>query len=236
MADTASSFSLTVFSSSGKLNQLEYALKAVNAGATSLGIRAKDGCVIATEKRLPSALADDATIRKVESVTEGIGMVYAGMGPDYRLLVQKARKVAQTYYQTFREPMPLAQLVRELATVMQEFTQSGGVRPFGCSLLLVGYDAEEEPQLAQVDPSGSFFFWKASAIGKNMVNAKTFLEKRYQDDVELEDAVHMAVLTLKEGFEGKITERNIEIGIVGPDRRFVALRPAAIRDYLGEVE
>ena len=68
-------------------------------------------------------------------------------------------------------------LVRELAAVMQEFTQRGGVRPFGVSLLLAGFDYNG-PQLYQIDPSGSYFAWKASAIGKHMVNAKTFLEKR----------------------------------------------------------
>ncbi|KAK7829698.1 proteasome subunit alpha type-2-a [Quercus suber] len=40
----------------------------------------------------------------------------------------------------------------------------------------------------QVDPSGSYFSWKASAMGKNVSNAKTFLEKRYTDDMELDDA------------------------------------------------
>jgi len=44
---------------------------------------------------------------------------------------------------------------------------------------------------------GSYFAWKASAIGKNMINAKTFLEKRYNEDLELEDAIHTAILTLK---------------------------------------
>lgn len=237
MADSASSFSLTVFSSSGKLTQLEHALNAVAAGATSLGIRAKNGCVVATEKRMPSALADEKTIRKIEAVTPAIGMVYAGMGPDFRVLVKKARKIAQTYYQTYREHIPMSQIAREVASVMQEFTQSGGVRPFGLSLLMIGVGADAGPQLAQVDPSGSFFYWKASAIGKNMVNAKTFLEKRYSEDMELEDAVHTAILTLKEGFDGKMTERNIEIGVVSAaDGRFRALAPSAIRDYLDEVE
>jgi 20S proteasome subunit alpha 2 len=71
-------------------------------------------------------------------------------------------------------------LVKEVASIMQEYTQSGGVRPFGVSLLIAGIDAKG-PALYQVDPSGSFWAWKASAIGKNMVNAKTFLEKRYCD-------------------------------------------------------
>merc|ERR1712146_677389 len=67
-------------------------------------------------------------------------------------------------------------------------TQQGGVRPFGISLLLAGHD-HNGPQLYQIDPSGSYFAWKASAIGKQMVSAKTFLEKRYNDEMELEDAV-----------------------------------------------
>ena len=69
-----------------------------------------------------------------------------------------------------------------------------------------------------------------------MVNAKTFLEKRYNDDLELEDAVHTALLTLKEGFEGAMDHKNIEVGIVGADRKFKVLSPAEIKDYLHEVE
>lgn len=71
-----------------------------------------------------------------------------------------------------------------------------GVRPFGVSLLVIGYDDVNGPSLYQVDPSGSYFAWKASAIGKNMINAKTFLEKRYNEEMELEDAVHTAILTV----------------------------------------
>jgi len=42
------------------------------------------------------------------------------------------------------------------------------VRPFGVSLMMAGYD-DNGPQLYQIDPSGTYFAWKASAIGKNMV-------------------------------------------------------------------
>lgn len=89
-----------------------------------------------------------------------------------------------------------------------------GVRPYGVSLLVAGWDINRGPTLYQVDPSGSFWAWKASAIGKNMINAKTFLEKRYNDDISLEDAIHTALLTLKEGFEGQMTEKTIELGVI----------------------
>jgi len=172
-------------------------------------------------------------------------MVYSGMGPDYRVLVDKARKVSHTgYKRIYNEYPPTRILVQDVARVMQEATQSGGVRPYGVSLLVAGWDdgvlpeqaeveAEEEvgiggeklkktrktggimkggPSLYQVDPSGSYFPWKATAIGKSAASAKTFLEKRYTEGLELEDAVHIALLTLKETIEGEMNGDTVEIG------------------------
>ncbi|KAK8107783.1 uncharacterized protein PG998_009796 [Apiospora kogelbergensis] len=248
MADRYS-FSLTTFSPSGKLVQIEYALNAVNQGVTALGIK----------EEIVFPLADPASLSKISLVTPNIGMVYSGMGPDYRVLVDKARK--------------------DVARVMQEATQSGGVRPYGVSLLIAGWDegilpdeqkeveGESEdmdgekkkstgktggtlkggPMLYQVDPSGSYFPWKATAIGKSATSAKTFLEKRYTEGLELEDAVHIALLTLKETIEGEMNGETIEIGIVGPPAdhllgvegvegatgpRFRKLTPQEIEDYL----
>lgn len=235
MGDSAYSFSLTTFSRTGKLLQIEYALNAVANGRTSLGICAKDGVVIATDKKLSSSLVDTDQVNKVQAITDGAGFVYSGLGPDYRVLVRKARKSSQSYFLQYREPKPITQLVKGTASVMQEFTQSGGVRPFGVSVLVAGVEADRTPRLYQVDPSGAYFGWKATAIGRNYVNAKNFLEKRYQDDMELEDAIHTALLTLREGFEGEMTNTNIEVGVVSAsDGKFRILSPAQIQDYLDE--
>lgn len=235
--DADYSFSLTTFSPSGKLVQIEYALNAVNSqGRPALGIKARNGVVIATEKKVASPLVEEHSIRKVELITSEIGCCFAGMPADFRVILKKSRKIAQVYYNTYREQIPVCELVREIATVMQEFTQSGGVRPFGISLLVAGFDSTRGPQLFQVDPSGAYFGWKASAIGKDMQNAKSFLEKRYNPDVEIEDALHTALLTLKECFEGAMNEDNIEVGIIGEDKNFTILSPQEIKDYLGEVE
>lgn len=168
------------------------------------------------------------------------------MGPDYRVLVDKARKVSHTNYKRiYNEYPPTRILVQDVARVMQEATQSGGVRPYGVSLLIAGWDdgiepeseeakaAETEaekklaasrrtggilkggPSLYQVDPSGSYFPWKATAIGKGATSAKTFLEKRYTQELELQDAIHIALLTLKETIEGEMNGDTVEIGIVG---------------------
>jgi len=125
-------------------------------------------------------------------------------------------------------------LVKETAGVMQEYTQRGGVRPFGVSLLVAGLDSDGTPELYQVDPSGAYFGWKATAIGKNYVSAKNFLEKRWTADLELEDAIHTALLTLREGFEGEMTSTNIQVAVVKKDGTFQVLQPNQIQDYLDE--
>ncbi|MDI1491962.1 MAG: Proteasome subunit alpha type-2 [Ramalina farinacea] len=241
MADRYS-FSLTTFNPSGKLVQIEYALAAVNQGVTSLGIkvpkktshqrhRPRHRKEILLPPHRPPSLA------KVSLITPNIGMVYSGMGPDYRVLVDKARKVSHTHYKRiYNEYPPTRILVQDVARVMQEATQSGGVRPYGGG-----------PSLYQVDPSGSYFPWKATAIGKSATSAKTFLEKRYKDDLELEDAVHIALLTLKETIEGEMNGETVEIGIVGAPannllgyegvegavgQRFRKLSKEEIEDYL----
>jgi len=275
MADRYS-FSLTTFSPSGKLVQIEYALNAVNQGVTSLGIKATNGIVLATEKKSSSPLIDSQSSSKVSLITPNIGMVYSGMGPDYRILVDKARKVSHTgYKRIYNEYPPTRILVQDVARVMQEATQSGGVRPYGVSLLIAGWDDGIEPELEvkdsgetdtekratgktggilkggpslyQVDPSGSYFPWKATAIGKSATSAKTFLEKRYTEGLELEDAIHIALLTLKETIEGEMNGETVEIGIVGPPEdkllgyegvegakgpRFRKLSPEEVEDYL----
>ncbi|GIY17526.1 proteasome subunit alpha type-2 [Caerostris darwini] len=233
MASERYSFSLTTFSPSGKLVQIEYALASVAAGAPSVGIKSSNGVVLATEKNYKSVLYEEHSIHKVEMVTDHIGMVYSGMGPDYRLLVRRARKLAQQYNMRYGEPIPTSQLVQRVAYIMQEYTQSGGVRPFGVSLLIAGWD-NGRPYLFQCDPSGAYFAWRATAMGKNHVSGKAFLEKRYSEELELEDAIHTAILTLKEGFEGQMTADNIEIGICNKSG-FKRLVPAEVKDYLAAI-
>jgi 20S proteasome alpha/beta subunit len=85
---------------------------------------AKNGVVLATEKKLP-LLMDSSSVEKISLITDNIGIVYSGLGSDTRVLVRKGRKRAQKYFRVYHEPIPVNQLVKELASIMQEFTQSG---------------------------------------------------------------------------------------------------------------
>jgi 20S proteasome subunit alpha 2 len=203
---------------------------------------------LATEKKSSSHLINSDSLSKISLITPDIGMVYSGMGPDYRVLLDKARKASHTNYKRiYNEYPPTRILVQEVAKTVQESTQSGGVRPYGVSLLVAGYDESHGYGLYQVDPSGSYFPWKATAIGKGSTSAKTFLEKRWNEELELEDAIHIALLTLKESIEGEMNGDTVEIAVVGePDDsqlgytgvegavgpRFKKLSPQEIEDRL----
>ncbi|KRX64677.1 Proteasome subunit alpha type-2, partial [Trichinella nativa] len=225
------SFSLTTFSPSGKLVQIEYALAAVSSGSAAVGINAKDSVVLASENKMKSILYEEHCIHKIEEIAPHIGMVYSGMGPDFRVLVKKARKEAQEYRLLYGEPIPTIQLVQRVAVLMQQYTQSGGVRPYGISLLIAGYD-NGKPHLWQSDPSGAYFAWKATALGKNYVNARTFLEKRYSKTLEQDDAIHTALLSLKESFDVAMNEDNVEIGVCDK-HGFRRLSKQQVKDHLG---
>ena len=226
-------FSLTTFNSKGKLKQIENALKAVANGQTSIGIRYKNGVVLAVEKNIKSILVDEKSVQKIQKIANHVGATYSGLFGDFRVLLQSARKQNMKYTLTYEEPILLGNLSRETAKIFQEFTQSGGVRPFGISILMAGIDYDG-PQLYQLDPSGVYHEWKATAIGKNSSMAKIFLEKRYKDDLDRDEAIHIALLALKDGFEGIMTNKNIEIGYVDDkDKVFKVLGQEEIGDCLG---
>ena len=96
-----SDYSLTTFGASGELTQVRYALTAVGNGDTCLGIRAKNGVVIACEKKLSSPLVDETSIHKVEALSDYMGTTYAGIGPDFQAVLLKARKDVQVYHSRF---------------------------------------------------------------------------------------------------------------------------------------
>ena len=165
-----------------------------------------------------------------------MGCCYSGIGPDYPSVLAKARKDCMTYDKMFRDKIPTFLLAKQLAELMQENTQRGGIRPFGISLLVGGVD-HLGPKLYQVDPSGAFVAWKATAVGKNAEQAKDFLEKRYEDEMELEDAIQVAMLTLREGFEGEMNEKNIEVGVIDDkDATFRVLTPEEVKDRIEEAK
>ena len=140
-----SDYSLTTFGSSGELTQVRYALTAVGNGETCIGIAAKNGIVLACEKKVGSVLIDESSIHKVEKVAPYLGVTYSGIGPDFQSVLRKMRKDCQVYHSRYWDNITPFMLCKNVADLIQEYTQAGGVRPFGIGMILGGIDEKEGP-------------------------------------------------------------------------------------------
>lgn len=118
------------------------------------------------------------------------------MTADANILINWARSSAQRYLFTYDEEIPVEQLVQRLCDLKQGYTQYGGLRPFGVSFIIAGYDDHYGFQLYHSDPSGNYGGWKATCIGANNATAQSILKQDYKDDMTLEDAKALAVKVL----------------------------------------
>ena len=71
-----------------------------------------------------------------------------------------------------------------LANMKQKYTQANGRRPFGLGSMIAGFDPHSHrPHLYATDPAGTYFEWKANAIGHNSKTVKEYLSKNYTEDL-----------------------------------------------------
>eukprot|EP01090_Pellita_catalonica_P015426 TRINITY_DN4187_c0_g1_i1.p1 TRINITY_DN4187_c0_g1~~TRINITY_DN4187_c0_g1_i1.p1 ORF type:complete len:249 (-),score=41.91 TRINITY_DN4187_c0_g1_i1:424-1170(-) len=184
----------TIFSPEGRLYQVEYAMEAISHAGASVGILAKDGIVLAAEKKnLSKLLEPGSQSEKMYRIDSNIACSVAGITADANILVNFARVEAQRYLYAHQETMPTEQLVERLCDIKQGYTQYGGLRPFGVSFLYAGWDKHHGFQLYQSDPSGNFGGWKATAIGANCQAASSILKQDYTEEITVKEALELAI-------------------------------------------
>lgn len=181
---------ITVFSPDGRLYQVEYAIETVRRGTIAVGIKCKDGIIIAVEEK-PRKLQISNTAQKIFQIDDHVGVAAAGYIPDARSQVDNARFFSQSNKMVYDEPVEVETIAKHLADQCQQYTQYAGVRPYGVALILGGV-VNNKPELFLTDPSGTYISYDAIAIGSGSEQVTDFLEKTYKKDLSLDDAAALA--------------------------------------------
>ncbi|MEW5936579.1 MAG: archaeal proteasome endopeptidase complex subunit alpha [Candidatus Thermoplasmatota archaeon] len=222
---------ITVFSPDGRLFQVEYARVAVGRGTTTVGIKFKDGVVLLADKRVGSKLVESRSIEKIFQIDEHIGCATSGLVADARVLVDYARVVAQINKVTYSEKIFVENLVKRICDYKQNYTQYGGVRPFGTALLVAGIDSNGI-HLYETDPSGALLGYKAGSIGSGRTAVMEELEAKYEDDANFEKALKLGIDALKKATEDRLDEKAIEVGVIRKGEHFRRLGSEEITGYI----
>jgi len=189
---TGYDLSASTYSPDGRVFQVEYAMKAVENSGTAVGIRCKDGVVLAVEKLVASKLLVVGSNKRIAHGDEHIGIATAGLTADARLLNSRVREEAASYRDTYRAPIPGKMIAERVAQYVQAYTLYSSVRPFGISTILAVMDPNGTPGMYMVEPSGVCYGYYGCAIGKAKQAAKSEIEKLKFDQLNAREAVKEA--------------------------------------------
>jgi len=231
---------VNTFSPEGRLFQVEYAIEAIKLGSTSIGIQTSEGVVLAVEKRLTSPLLESNSVEKIMEIDSHIGAAMSGLTADARTLIDYARVEAQNHTFTFNEPMSVESCTQAICDLALRFgedrkSEKAMSRPFGVALLVAGVD-ENGPALFHTDPSGTFIQFEAKAIGAGSEGAQATLQDKYSKSITLKEAEKLALQTLKQVMEEKISATNVEIASVELGRKFRIYSAEELETILSQLE
>ncbi|WP_436343516.1 archaeal proteasome endopeptidase complex subunit alpha [Natronorubrum sp. FCH18a] len=204
---------ITIFSPDGRLYQVEYAREAVKRGTASIGVRTKDGVVLAVDKRVPSPLLEDSSVEKIHKADNHVGIASAGHVADARQLIDFARRQTQVNQLRYGEPIGVETLTKEVTDHIQQYTQVGGARPFGVALIVGGID-NGEPRLFETDPSGTPYEWKALAVGSDRGELQEYLEENYDEESDLDGGIALALDALASVNEGSLLPNEVGLATI----------------------
>ncbi|MBD3361536.1 archaeal proteasome endopeptidase complex subunit alpha [Candidatus Woesearchaeota archaeon] len=196
---------ITMFSPDGRLLQVEYAKKTVKQGSTAMAITCKEGVLLVADKRILDKLVISDSVEKIFKIDDHMGATASGIISDARVLIERAQLKAQQHQVTYGTPIDTISIVKDICSLKQICTQSGGLRPFGVSVIVAGIDADG-PKIYETDPTGIYFGYKATAIGEGETEIEEILDKEYKETMTLDDALKLAIKSLY-----KVLQKNFHV-------------------------
>ena len=223
---------ITIFSPEGRLYQVEYALELVKRGAPIVGVYSPEGVILAADETPESTLDDPNYLKKIFQFDDHVGAAIAGLSSDARVLMGQGRVFCQSNRLLYDEPADIEALIGTLSSRIQVYTQHGGIRPFGVSLIVAGVDTTG-PKLLTTDPSGSYRGYKARALGRNADKANTLLDEKYVEGLSMDDAIRLGIEAVDAASGGKVIPATVKVAVIPSEARvFKRLSEEEIANYV----
>jgi len=202
--------SSTMFTPDGHLLQVEYAEKTVRLGSSSVGMVCEDGVFIISDKRIRDKLIVSESANKIYEVDSNIFASASGILADARILVEKVQVLAQQSRVTYDAAIEPEMVIKEIANLQQQFTQYGGGRPFGVSMMVAGID-RDKCELFVSDITGNYFSYHANAIGEDDDKIREKLREEYKKTLTLKQGVKIVSKIMKDVKGDKFNVDNLEL-------------------------
>lgn len=227
---------ITMFSPDGRLLQVEYAKKTVRQGSTAIGLTCADGIVLIADKRIVDRLVIPESVEKIFQIDDHLAATASGILSDARVLIERAQLRAQQHKVTYDTPVDTVTVVKDICALKQVCTQSGGLRPFGVSIIIAGIDADG-PKLFETDPTGIYFQFRATVIGEGEQEIEEILSQEYSDKLTIEEGLKLAL-----GALNKVLDKNFNVDrvdaayITNEERMFTKVKKDRLEKLLREVK
>jgi proteasome alpha subunit len=227
---------ITMFSPDGRLLQVEYAKKTVRQGSTAIGMVCSDGVVLVADKRIVDKMVIPESVEKIFKIDDHIAATASGIISDARVLIERAQIKAQQHAVTYDTPIDTISVVKDICALKQVCTQSGGLRPFGVSLIVAGIDTDG-PKVYETDPTGIFFQFRATVIGEGEPEIEEILAREYKDNMTIEDGLRLALRALSQVLDKNFSVERIAAAYIKTDEKVLKeMQRANIDRVLKEVK
>ena len=163
-------------------------------GATSVGVKAKDGVALATDRRMAyGTFIMSRNARKVFRINDRIGIVFAGLYGDISGLVRILGADLKGYELTTGNPITTYMTAKRLSLIMYSYK----MLPFIVETIVGGLDPDGTPKLYVLDSLGSITEEPYAAVGTGATIAYGYLEANYREDLSGEEALQIAINAVK---------------------------------------
>lgn len=211
----------TMFSPEGHLLQVEYAEKTVRLGSSSIGMVCTDGVFILADRKIEDRLVVRDSASKISEIDSHIIASSAGILSDARILVERAQVLSQQHRVTYNSPIEPELVIKEIANMKQQFTQYGGARPFGVSIMIAGINGKKAEVFVS-DVTGNYFSYHANVIGENDDKIREELREKYKQNLTIKQGVKLALDIFEKVQGNKFNLKKFELAYI--DKENVKLK------------